>query len=690
MERDSEGFIKLLINNEDWLIKRILNYAKKQDYTRYTSTLHKAWRLSISGLTESLILQVKASGLRSPELHADKDYSSNPLAAFGIMEAKKHRSRGVTLNMFLGLMKYYRQSYIDLIDTPKYDHKKKQLIRLFMIRCFDNIELGYIKEWTDLPMDNKLEELQNTNRDITNEKNKYLTVFESLITPIILLDENNVIINFNLAASKLFTDIEVAGTLYYNENISSCTLREISDTVNELINCSGEKVSFEIYLDTNEGKRFFQVTLRKMLDVSEKYKGTVIMLDDLTNRKQAEQILQEAKLKAEDADKLKTAFLANMSHEIRTPMNAILGFTELILASDPPKKERVEYLNLIRKSSNSLLTIIEDIIDIAKIESNQIKIHMKICKPVEILNDLYLLFKEMLKNYGSGEDIELRINVAISDLNIKFYTDADRLRQIISNLLNNAVKFTDFGFIEFGFKKVDQNHILFFVRDSGPGINDEMKDKIFERFIQIENTNSLKQNGAGLGLPICKNLVNLLGGSIWIESVVDKGSDFYFQLPLNEIKDEEEIKPVIRKIDESPHDYVWNEKHILIAEDDDSNYLFLSRLIGQYGAETLRAKNGLEAINIAESEENLDLILMDIKMPEINGLEAAKYISAIRPEIPIIAQTAFAMDGDKAECLKVGCCEYISKPIEKQNLLFLLEKHLSFKKKINLKSHSIK
>ena len=541
-----------------------------------------------------------------------------------------------------------------------------------------------------MPADEIFEELQNSHRVIINEKNKYLTVFESFFAPIILLDENNNIVNFNLAASKLFTNIRIAGANYYNDQILAQSLKGVNENLKELVSSTGEQLSFETYLDTENGKRFFQVILKKMLDVSEKFKGTIIMLDDLTHRKEIEQSLQIAKAKAEEADKLKTAFLANMSHEIRTPMNAILGFTELMLSSDQGKKERSEFLKLIRKSSGDLLNIIEDIIDIAKIESNQIKIKYKICKPYELINDLNAVIKETLRNYGSFGEVELLVKVNEKEKDICFYTDGERLKQVLSNLLNNAAKFTNRGFIEFGYKLVNQSNLFFFVRDSGPGIAEEMKDKIFDRFTQVEDNNSMNHRGAGLGLAICKNLINLLGGNIWVESIVGKGSDFFFQLPLREIPDELRIATSVKPSEIIESDLYWNDKHILIAEDDDSNFMYLNEIFKRTKAKVYRAKNGLEAINIAEAEENLDIILMDIKMPEIDGLEAAKYISSIRPEIPIVAQTAFAMDGDKAKCIKAGCCAYITKPVDKQKLLFLMEKYISDKSGVKQESQSVK
>ncbi|MBN1596717.1 MAG: response regulator [Bacteroidales bacterium] len=678
----SEDYIKLLLGNEDWLMSRVLMYAKKQGYAKYTSTLQEAWRLSISGLTESLVMAVKTFDIVPPELNPDASYTDDPVSRFGVIEAKRHRERGVTLSMFLGLMKYYRQSYLDLINASGNSKQLKQRFNLFTDRCFDRIEIGYVNEWTHTPEEKIFQELQDTNRKIVNEKNRYLTIFESLFAPIILLDDHNKIVNFNLAASRLFTDIKIAGTLYYNKEQASEALQIVEDKLNELVKSNNELLKFETYINTNVGERYFQVLLKKMLDVSEKFKGTIIMLDDLTNRIETEKHLQIAKVKAEEADRLKTAFLANMSHEIRTPMNAIIGFTELLISSSYNKKERKDYLNLIRKSSADLLNIIEDIIDVAKIESKQIRIKYKICNPFDILQDLQAVYYETLRRYGTNDDVELIIKVKQEERNITLYTDCERLKQVMTNLLNNAAKFTSKGFIEFGYKVVNQANIFFFVRDTGRGVPPGMKDKIFDRFVQVEKHNDTNCGGAGLGLAICKNIINLMGGKIWVESEEGKGSVFYFQLPIREVPNE--IRNKVGQLKESENAIIdLSDKVLLVAEDDNINYIYLNEILKKTGAKILWAKNGLEAINLVESEEHIDLILMDIKMPEVDGLEASRYISGIKPEIPIIAQTALAVDGDKSKCLSAGCSAYITKPIESKNLFLLIRNQLMKKKNIN-------
>jgi signal transduction histidine kinase/ActR/RegA family two-component response regulator len=684
----SEDFIKLLVSNENRLIGLILDYAKKNGFTKFTSKSNELWRLSVLGMIESLILEIKTYGIAPLELHTSGNYLNDHSSAFGASEARKHHKKGVALNIFFGLLKYYRQSIFDLIEASNYENDVKNIYRLFIVNFFDRVEIGSITEWSELPVDNKLQELRHANHDISNKKNNYLAVFESFFAPLILLNEYCNITNFNLAASKLFSELHIGASICYNDKVSTPVLKELKEKINELISSSDEELCFETYLELNKRKRFFQVIIRKMLDESKKYKGATIIFDDLTHRKEIEQKLEISKAKAEEANKLKTAFLANMSHEIRTPMNAISGFTELLILRNPGEEQKLEFLKLIRKSNADLLHIIEDIIDITKIESDQLKIKYKTCRPYEIVGDLYAVFKGIFKSFGIEDDVELIVNVAEKDKDISFYTDNERLKQVLSNLLNNAAKFTSKGFIEFGYKIIDESNLFFFVRDTGPGIPQEMKEKIFDRFTQVEDTCLKIHQGAGLGLAICKNIVNLLGGKIWVESVVGKGSAFLFRLPLREATAKLRKPQVVKTEDELVDKLDWQNKHILVAEDDIVNFMLLNEILKKTNAKIYWAKNGLEAISIAKAEEKLDLVLMDIKMPEIDGLEAARYISDIRPGLPIIAQTALAMNGDKAKCLNAGCCAYVVKPVDLHKLFPLMGKYLSDSSRIKKRSHT--
>ncbi len=284
----------LVASHEDWLMHKVLTYAKENGYTKYTSTLAEAWRTSISGLSQSLQECLKSQS-SVPELLPDEDYANDPIASFGIIEAKRHRERGVSLGMFLGLMKYYRQSYIDLVLQAGFGIEEEQLYRLIIDRFFDRIELGFCTEWNSLTENQTLGELQSANRCMTNEKNKYLTIFESIRDPVFLFDKENRIENMNHAASELFFDISVPGSTYYDKQKARESLPWIEDELAALDASGQMEVIFEKQVITGKGIIQFQVNIKQMLDVSEKFSGKVVILNDITERKRAENLLEQEK-----------------------------------------------------------------------------------------------------------------------------------------------------------------------------------------------------------------------------------------------------------------------------------------------------------------------------------------------------------------------------------------------------------
>jgi PAS domain S-box-containing protein len=283
----------LISSNEDWLINRVLYHARLHDYTKYTSTLAEAWRLSIQGLSQSLTGAMKENG-DPPEFGPDDDFSEDPIASFGILEARRHRSRGVTLGMFLGLMKYYRQSYIDLIEEAGFDSGYKEGCRLFAERAFDRIEIGFNVEWSTFGEDEKMKELQFSNRTITNEKNKYLTIFESTPTPVIFLNRENLIDSMNHAAATLIHADETPGSIYYAGTAAQKPLPWEIGEIAAFAPGNDMEYAFERTLETKKGVRCFQIRLKRMLDVSRKFSGIALILNDITEKKRVEEAMQES------------------------------------------------------------------------------------------------------------------------------------------------------------------------------------------------------------------------------------------------------------------------------------------------------------------------------------------------------------------------------------------------------------
>lgn len=274
----------LIMENEEWLMRRILHYAKEHDYVKYTSTLLKAWRISIENLSSTIITAIECEP-RCLEFDPDESYELDPIASFGIEEAKKHRARGLTLGMFLSLFKYYRQCYIDLVQENDLPSPARKEYEHLINRCFDRIELGLCTEWS--VSTDHYDELQTSNRFLANEKNKYLTIFESLHDPVILLDYQGRVTNMNHAAAKLFIGEAVPGDLYYNETYSAPSILWIQSELEAFHQKEQSTYEFEKTLQTSKGIRFFEIKFEKMLDISEKYAGVVVLLNDLTESKRA-------------------------------------------------------------------------------------------------------------------------------------------------------------------------------------------------------------------------------------------------------------------------------------------------------------------------------------------------------------------------------------------------------------------
>jgi signal transduction histidine kinase/CheY-like chemotaxis protein len=375
--------------------------------------------------------------------------------------------------------------------------------------------------------------------------------------------------------------------------------------------------------------------------------------------------LKAAKEKAEESDRLKSSFLANLSHEIRTPMNAIIGFTDLLELDELTGEQREQYIQIVRHSGEYLLGIINDIIEISHIESGQVEFKVKEVNVESFLEELY---NTMKFTAAAGKNVEFRLDKVPKEVPRFILADEIKLKQIIINLLNNAFKFTNEGAVSFGCYLEDHAHLSFFVRDTGIGIEVKNHQVIFERFRQVENRSIQKVGGSGLGLAIVKAYVDLMGGSIKVESDTGKGSEFIITLPLQypgKRKPEIKVKPVAMNVS-------GKKNLILVAEDEEINWLLLNQILTSGNYLPMRAVNGREAVELCRTNDNIDLVLMDIKMPEMNGYEAREEIRRFKPGLPIIAQTAYALPAD-IERLKKSFSDYITKPINRHLLMEKIE-----------------
>ncbi|MFA6102572.1 MAG: PAS domain S-box protein [Victivallaceae bacterium] len=394
----------------------------------------------------------------------------------------------------------------------------------------------------------------------------------------------------------------------------------------------------------------------------------VAIILDISELKRTEEELIKAKEKAEESDRLKSAFLANMSHEIRTPMNGILGFTELLKEPHLTGEEQQQYISIIEKSGDRMLNTINDIISISKIESGQMPVSVSETNVNEQIEYIYSFFKPEVEQKG----IRISFKTPLPSNEAVIKTDKEKIYAVLTNLVKNAIKFTLAGSIEIGYEKQGE-YLEFFVRDTGIAIPKGKQEAIFDRFIQVHSGDKRAFQGAGLGLSISRAYVEMLGGGIRVESEEGKGSIFYFTIPYN--TEPEERNVTVNVIPADAEGYQIKPLKILIAEDDEKSEILITITVKKFGREILKARTGVEAVAACRINPDLDLVLMDIEMPEMDGYEAARQIRQFNKDVIIIAQTAYALAGEREKAIAAGCNDYIAKPFNRISLTALLKKY---------------
>jgi len=391
----------------------------------------------------------------------------------------------------------------------------------------------------------------------------------------------------------------------------------------------------------------------------------IAIKEDITEKKILYENLVQAKEKAEESDRLKTAFLHNISHEIRTPLNAIIGFSGFLDQPDLSEKDRKQFIDIIFQSNNQLLTIINDILNISQIETSQVVIRDSWTDLKKLTESLYRRYKPDAVKAG----IEFSV-AADNEKESRIYTDESKLLQVLTNLLGNAFKFTHEGFVQFGYN-IREEVVEFFVEDSGIGIPESEQKKIFDRFYQVDKKVSRLYSGTGLGLSISDAYVKLLGGSFTVRSSPGTGSRFSFAIPIDKggQPQSRQVIPHLLRSDSTV-------KTILVAEDEESNFALVNAILKPHGYTLLRAKNGREAVDMCKTKDEIDLVLLDIKMPVMDGFEAAREILKHKPGLPIIAQTAYAHPSDRSRAMESGCIDYLAKPFDRRQLMDIISKYL--------------
>ena len=498
------------------------------------------------------------------------------------------------------------------------------------------------------------------------EKEAYFEkLFESSPEGIVILDVNDCVMRCNKTFCNMFgyTMQEIT-----SKPVNSLIVPEhLKDEAEELTRIAAKETI--IKRDTVRIKKDGSPVYVSILANPITFKGGQIAIygiyRDISTQKSTEAALLKAKIKAEESDRLKTAFLNNLSHEVRTPMNAIMGFSHMLNEKNISEEQTRHITQIILKSSDKLLSVIDDIVKISTIESGTLEVSNNTFDINALLNDVCLEYAEQVK----GKGIRFRYHSKLTDQESMVLSDESKVRQILSILVNNAIKYTSKGHVEVGCT-IEETNLKFYVADTGCGIDQAHQAIIFKRFRQGKVNPDELQSGMGLGLPIAKGYVEVLGGNIWLDTSEYSGSLFFFTIPYKPVHQ----KPLKREANH--YMMIEGQRTVLVVEDEEYNFSLTEEILSFQDIKVLHAWNGKEAVAMAKENDDISLVLMDIKMPVMGGFEATKLIKAFKPDLPIIALTAYALEGDRQLALHNGCDDYLSKPVSIKVLENMVSKYL--------------
>ncbi|WP_338356649.1 ATP-binding protein [Yeosuana marina] len=659
--------------NYSVLVDDIIKLKKKEDIVGAYSLYQKRGKIKVDDIYEKARVLTDFAQNKADEIYQNSiEETKQNIVLFCVVMAIFILA---SISIAITVSKSISKPIWHFIKELKLLYKKEETVQSvllneneerLLVSSIEELKTAYFKLNT---FNSQLsEKVKERTHELHKSKDFLHNIINNLADPVFVKDEKSRLIIVNNAFCNIFgvSQEEVLGKTF-TEGLSKDEFNRINN-IDEKVLENGEEHIKQDSLTTSQGdSRTVLTKIIRYVDESDK-PFLVGVLTDITELRNQRVQLKKAKEKAEHSEKLKTAFLANMSHEIRTPMNAILGFTSLLDDDVVDESKKKKFIELIQEAGKRLLAIISDVVDISKIEAKQLSINLDTCNLNEIIDSLYFQFSIQNKT----KDVSIEIHKSLDDNDCFVKTDRNRLVQILSNLIENALKFTKQGSVTFGYS-IDKDKIKFYVKDTGIGISEKDKKIIFNRFSQVDNEYTKAVTGTGLGLSIAKGLVELLGGNIWVENTLTEGSTFIFTVPFVSDNQKETYVSIVKE------DMIKNnteEKTILVAEDELTNFIYIREVLKVFNIKIIRAENGQEAVDLFKENKDINLILMDIKMPILNGYEATLEIRKTSTTVPIIAITAYAMAEDEALAMKAGCNEYISKPVSKGLLYNVIKKYL--------------
>ena len=694
---------RCLLGSEERMMDVLMVYTIDRGYSAYTSTLREAWRVSIQGLTESMIAALDAFG-GIPELGPEEDYTAGPVAAFATKEARLHRERGVPLAMFLGLMKYYQQSYRDVIAECGFDADQTHDFHLFVDRFFGRVEIGFLEEWTSHTGDELLDELRQTNRRMTNEKNKYLTIFESLRDPVILLDEAGKIENLNLAASRIFLGRETPGSVYYGDSDVVVLLPWLPAPL-EAFRASGEdEGGFDLDIDTAAGRRVFEGKFARMQDISRKFAGTVAILNDVTDREAAREQLQGAHDDLEQRVRQRTAELeqanarlveemqrreqiqqqlvhsqkleavgqlaGGVAHDLNNLLQIVLGNTFMLGAGGKLDEAQQGHVAEIDHATDRATALVRQLLLFSRRQPMKFE-------PLDVNSTVAHLSRMLERIIGE----KVRIEMDLSDRVLPVIGDPGCVEQVLMNLVVNArdampgggtitvrTEEVHFSGEEAEFPGVRPGEFVrLVVEDEGEGMSPEIREHIFEPFFSTKAVGE----GTGLGLSVVHGIVEQHEG--WVDVYSELGLGTVFRVYLPSVDEELSLSDVISI---APEDLRGAGERVLVVEDEAGVRAFTAGVLAEYGYEVTAVQTGEEAQLAVQESGPFDAVLSDVVLPGISGPELVERLLVTDPDLRVLFVSGYTSQSQAWNRIRERGFSLLPKPFPVSDLLRAVRKLL--------------